>query len=153
MKWKCRQFEEIFVTDCTKSYQNDNPLWNRRKFNQNDGIYASDYFNYSEITTIIQRFSLWYYSDVTSVPWHLKSPAIGIFVQQPNKQGVQRTTTFPQHLDQWANSSFMGQQDGNWSICHALWPMRKPIGHPTLYPSHISFTPSQSTFPFLKYDY
>ena len=22
VKWKCRQFEEIFVTDCTKNYQN-----------------------------------------------------------------------------------------------------------------------------------
>ena len=59
----------------------------------------------------------------------------------------------PQPLDQWTNSPFMGQQVGNWSICHALWAKRKPIVHPTLYPTHISFIPSQSTFPFLKYGY
>ena len=59
----------------------------------------------------------------------------------------------PQPLDQWTNSPFMGQQVGNWSICHALWPKWKPTVHPTLYPTHISFIPSQSTFPFLKYGY
>ena len=59
----------------------------------------------------------------------------------------------PQPLDQWTNSPFIGQQAGNWSICHALWPIRKPIVHPTLYPTHISFIPSQSNFPFLKYGY
>ena len=59
----------------------------------------------------------------------------------------------PQPLDQWTNSPFIGQQVGNWSICHALWPIRKPIVHPTLYPTHISFIPSQSNFPFLKYGY
>ena len=59
----------------------------------------------------------------------------------------------PQPLDQWTHSPFMGQQVGNWSICHALWPKRKPIVHPTLYPTHISFIPSQSTFPFLNYGY
>ena len=79
------QFEEIFVTDSTKSYQDDNPWWHRWNYNQNDGIYASDYFHYSEITIIIQRFSLWYYSNDTSVPWRLKSPAKRIFIQQPNK--------------------------------------------------------------------
>ena len=56
----------------------------------------------------------------------------------------------PQPLDQWTNSPFIGQQVGNWSICHALWPIRKPIVHPTLYPTHISFIPSQSNFPFPK---
>ena len=59
----------------------------------------------------------------------------------------------PQPLDQWTNSPFIGQQVGNWSICHALWPIRKPIVHPTLYPTHISFIPSQWNFPFLKYGY
>ena len=59
----------------------------------------------------------------------------------------------PQPLDRWTNSPFIGQQVGNWSICHALWPIRKPIVHPTLYPTHISFIPSQSNFPFLKYGY
>ena len=59
----------------------------------------------------------------------------------------------PQPLDQWTNSPFMGRQVGNWSICHALWPKRKPIVHPTFYPTHISFIPSQTTFPFLKYGY
>ena len=59
----------------------------------------------------------------------------------------------PQPLDQWTNSPFIGQQIGNWSICHALCPIRKPIVHPTLYPTHISFIPSQSSFPFLKYGY
>ena len=59
----------------------------------------------------------------------------------------------PQPLDQWTNIPFMGQQVGNWSICHTLWPKRKPIVHPTLYPTHISFIPSQSIFPFLKYGY
>ena len=59
----------------------------------------------------------------------------------------------PQPLDQWTNSPFMGQQVGNWSICHALWAKRNPIVHPTLYPTHIYFIPSQSTFPFLKYGY
>ena len=59
----------------------------------------------------------------------------------------------PQPLDQWTNSPFIGQQVENWSICHALWPIRKPIVHPTLYPTHISFIPSQSNFPFLKYGY
>ena len=39
----------------------------------------------------------------------------------------------PQPLDQWTNSPFMGQQVGNWSICHALWAKRKPIVHPTFY--------------------
>ena len=79
------QFEEIFVTDYTKRYQDDNPWWRRWKYHQNDGIYASDYFHYSEITIIIQRFSLWYYSNDTTVPWRVKSTAIRIFVQQPNK--------------------------------------------------------------------
>ena len=59
----------------------------------------------------------------------------------------------PQPLDQWTNSPFMGQLVGNWSICHALWAKRKPIVHPTLYLTHISFIPIQSTFPFLKYGY
>ena len=59
----------------------------------------------------------------------------------------------PQPLDQWTYSPFIGQQVGNWSICHALWPMRKPIVHPTLYPTHISCIPSQSNFPFLKYGF
>ena len=59
----------------------------------------------------------------------------------------------PQPLDQWTNSPFIGQQAGNWSICHALWPIRKSIVHPTLYPTHISFISSQSNFPFLKYGY
>ena len=47
----------------------------------------------------------------------------------------------------------MGQQVGNWSICHAPWAKRKAIVHPTLYLTHISFIPSQSAFPFLKYGY
>ena len=47
----------------------------------------------------------------------------------------------------------MGQQVGNWSICQALWAKSKPIVHPTLYPTHISFIQSQSAFPFLKYGY
>ena len=46
----------------------------------------------------------------------------------------------PQPLDQWTNSPFMGQQVGNWSICHALWPKRKPIVHPTLYVSKCIYT-------------
>ena len=52
----------------------------------------------------------------------------------------------PQPLDQWKNSPFMGQQVGNWLICHALWPKRKPIVHPT----HISFIPSQLDLPIPK---
>ena len=48
------------------------------------------------------------------------------------------------------NSPFMGQQVGNWSICHAIWAKRKPIVHPTLYPTHISFIPSQSNLPIPK---
>ena len=44
--------------------------------------------------------------------------------------------------------SFMGQL--GWSICHALWPKSKPIVHPTLYPTHVSFIPSQSIFPFQR---
>ena len=64
-----------------------------------------------------------------------------------------RERRHPSALDQWMNSPFMGQQVGNWSICHALWPKRKPIVHPTLYLTHISIIPSQSTFPFLKYGY
>ena len=59
----------------------------------------------------------------------------------------------PQPLDQWMNSPFMGQQVGMWSICPVLWATRKPIVHPKLYPTHISFIPSQSTFPLLKYGY
>ena len=59
----------------------------------------------------------------------------------------------PQPLGQWTNSPFMGQQVGNWSICHALWPKRKPIVHPTLYTTHIYIIQSQSTFAFLKYGY
>ena len=39
---------------------------------------------------------------------------------------------------------------GNWSICYALWAKRKPIVQPTLYSTHNSFIPSQSTFTFLK---
>ena len=73
----------------------------------------------------------------------------------PHKAETRRSENddTPQPLDQWTNSPFMGQQVGNWSICHALWPKRKPIVHPTLYPTHISFIPSQSTFPFLNYGY
>ena len=59
----------------------------------------------------------------------------------------------PQPIDQWTNSPFIGQQVGNWSICNVLWPKRKSIVHPTSYPTHISFIPGQSTFPFLKYCY
>ena len=71
-----------------------------------------------------------------------------------SEQGVQRTTTpLSPSRDQWTNSPFMGQQFGNWSICQALWAKRKPIVHATLYPTHISFIPSQSTFLFLKYGY
>ena len=66
--------------------------------------------------------------------------------------------------DQWMDSPFMGQQAGNCNsftsthyfsqcIYHALWPKGKPIMRPTLYPTHISFIPSQSTFPFLQYGY
>ena len=36
------------------------------------------------------------------------------------------------------------------SICNALWPKSKPVVHPTLYLTQISFIPSRSTFPFLK---
>ena len=70
----------------------------------------------------------------------------------------------PQPLDQWTNSPFMGQQIGNCdefhidtklgrSICHALWAKSKSIMRPILYPTHISFIPSQSTFPLIKYGY
>ena len=72
-----------------------------------------------------------------------------------------------QPLDQWMDSPFIGQQVGNCNSftsthhlanvfdinCHALWAKSKTIVHPTLYPNHISFIPSQSTFPFLKYGY
>ena len=42
LKQKCSHFDEIFVTDCTESCQNDNfrcSQW--RKFHQNDDIYVS----------------------------------------------------------------------------------------------------------------
>ena len=63
------------------------------------------------------------------------------------------------------NSPFMGQQVENcksftWThylanvfAMHCGPKKSKPIEHPTLYPTHISFIPSQSTFPFLKYGY
>ena len=63
------------------------------------------------------------------------------------------------------NSPFLGQQVGNcksftWThylanvfAMHCGPRKSKPIVHPTLYPTHISFIPSQSTFPFLKYGY
>ena len=69
----------------------------------------------------------------------------------------------PQPLDQWMNSPFMGQLVGNcksftlthallgWSICHAPWPKVIPIVHPTSYPTHIPFIPSESTLPFQNY--
>ena len=71
----------------------------------------------------------------------------------PEKTRRSENDDTPQPLDLWTNSPFIGQQVGNWSICHALCPIRKPIVHPTLYPTHISFIPSQSNFPFLKYGY
>ena len=40
------------------------------------------------------------------------------------EQGVENDDT-PQPLDQWTNSPFMGQQVGNWSLCHALWPQKE----------------------------
>ena len=55
-------------------------------YSQKDGIYVSDYFCYSDITIIIQSFSQWHYSEVTSAPWRLKSPAIMMFVQQLNNK-------------------------------------------------------------------
>ena len=70
----------------------------------------------------------------------------------------------PPPLYQWTNSPFYGPT--GWklqefhidpllglSICHALWPKSEPIMNPTLYPTRISFIPSRSTFPFLKYGY
>ena len=36
---------------------------------------------------------------------------------------------------------------------HVLWTESKPIVHPTLYPTHISFILGQLTFPFQKYGY
>ena len=67
----------------------------------------------------------------------------------------------PQPLDQWKNSPLIGQQVGNCkfhidpllarSICHVPWPKVDPIVHPTSYPTHIPFIPSESTLPFLSY--
>ena len=37
------------------------------------------------------------------------------------------------------------------SICHAPWPKFNPIVHPTSYPTHTPFIPSESTLPFLRY--
>ena len=38
-----------------------------------------------------------------------------------------------------------------WSIFHASWPKVNPIVHPTSYPTHIPFIPSESTLSFLSY--
>ena len=78
-----------------------------------------------------------------------------------NQQGIQRTTTPP------APRSVNGQPIHGpaglllwqfhidpllgWCISRALWPKSKPIVCPTVYPTHISFIPSQSTFLLLKY--
>ena len=37
------------------------------------------------------------------------------------------------------------------SICHAPWPQVNPIVHPTSYPTHIPFIPSESNLPLLSY--
>ena len=54
-------------------------------------------------------------------------------------------------LTGWKLSEFHIDQLLGRSICNALWPKSKPIVHPTLYPTQISFIPCRSTFPFLKY--
>ena len=36
-------------------------------------------------------------------------------------------------------------------ICYAPWPKVNTIVHPTSYPTHIPFVPSESTLPFLRY--
>ena len=80
------------------------------------------------------------------------------------QQGILRTTTrTPQRVDQWMDSPFMGSQVGNCNSfisTHYLanvfsmhcGPRASPLC-PTLYPTHISFIPSQLTFPFLNYGY
>ena len=55
----------------------------------------------------------------------------------------------PQHLDQWTNSPFIGQQVGNCKVSHwpITWPIYlpctvakvNPIVHPISYPTHIPF--------------
>ena len=81
----------------------------------------------------------------------IQMPSLSLRIHLTTRRSENDDT--PQPLDQWTNSPFIGQQVGNWSICHALWPIRKPIVHLRLYPTHISFIPSQSKFPFLKYGY
>ena len=58
----------------------------------------------------------------------------------------------PQPLDQRTNSPFMGQQVGNWSICHALWAKRKAIVHPILHFISIHpFIPMIELFKYLTF--
>ena len=67
----------------------------------------------------------------------------------------------PQPLNQWTYSPFMSQQVGNcksFTLTHYLadlfvipWLKINPIVHPTSYPTHIPFIPSESTHPFLIY--
>ena len=72
----------------------------------------------------------------------------------------------PQPLDQWTNSPFLGEQDGNctsFTLTHYLadlfamrcGPRASPLYISIIqqYPTRISFIPSQLTFLFLKYDY
>ena len=89
---------------------------------------------------------------------------INRLTKHPRQQSLTRLSendNTPQPLDQWKNSPFIGQQVGNCkfhidpllgrSICHAPWPKVNPIMHPTSYPTHIPFIPSESTLPFLSY--
>ena len=57
--------------------------------------------------------------------------------------------------DQWMNSPFIGQQVRNcksFTLTHYLADIFvNPIVHPTSYPTHIPFIPSESNLPFLSY--
>ena len=56
----------------------------------------------------------------------------------------------PQPIDQWTNSPFIGQQDGNcFTLAHYLADLLAM--HPTSYPTNIPFILSDSILPFLRY--
>ena len=85
-------------------------------------------------------------------------------ISAPNKKKRHsENDNTPQPLDQWMNSPFTGQQVGNcksFTLTHYLadlfamhrpWPKVNPIVHPTSYPTHIPFIPSELPLPFLSY--
>ena len=120
------------------------------------------------LTSVTLTFDLWPWCFAwTSLLSIIITPKNFMMIrwQEHCEQGIHSSNNNPpQPLDRWTNSRFMGQQVGNcrsFTLTHYLanlfamhcGPRASPIVCPTLYPTHISFIPSQSTFPFLKFGY